>query len=250
MPDATPLLAEAVSPAPPASPSIDDDKRLAFLLYLLASAPKRQLTQGKLNKKLGTKPATALRLTRDLASSVLDRCGQDGFVSVKAGRGTATYTLTEAGASHLDTLRSLLPTERQIPGRGQIIPPENDQIRERRTVYLLLQVVKTSRCELSESDATKKLTKHAREGLELNAATVRHLLGELASHELVTSSGSKPKRFTIAPVGWTRLANWAFPPDQKITLNGHALHALLEAAREIGKEFVPSIEPTLPPLHL
>ena len=111
-------------------------------------------------------------------------------------------------------------------------------MRDNRTGYLLLEVLKGPGQSLAQSDANDHLDTYAREGLELNAATARHLLQELAVQGLLAKLGDgKSVRYALTPSGRVKVANAEFPPRRKFTLTGHTLNALLEAAREIGKQF-------------
>jgi hypothetical protein len=135
----------------------------------------------------------------------------------------------------------LLPAVSRSSTRGQVVPPANDQVREYRTGYLLLEVLKAPQHTLADADAAEHLDTYAREGLELNASTARHLWRDLAAQGLLAASGAgRAVRYTITPAGRVKLANADFPPGRKFSLTGQTLNALLEAAREVGKQFSPA----------
>ena len=121
MPDAesTPTGTPFTAPVP--SPP-DDVRRQAFLLHLLANAPERRLPRGELNKKLRTKAAAAVGLAPEAVSSLLDRCSSGGYLRVETAPRLVAYTLTDAGAAQLDTMRSLLPEVKQPGSRRQDYP--------------------------------------------------------------------------------------------------------------------------------
>jgi hypothetical protein len=139
-----------------------------------------------------------------------------------------------------------------VPGRsetrGGIIPPENDDIRKWRIEYVLFQVIKNPQQILGETGLSKQLDTYAREALEFNTATARHLCQEMAAEGLLKTSGEgRTVCYTITPAGWLNLGNAIFPPNKQFKLNGRTLHRLLEAAREVGKQFAPTGSTLRPP---
>jgi DNA-binding MarR family transcriptional regulator len=218
----------------------DDQPRLAFLLLLLSAAPHRRLTQGDLKRKLRTRAAASRGLTPESAGALLGRCEAQGHVRREQTRRTVTYTLTDAGAAHLSTLGAP-----PLAVRGNIVPPANDQIRTYRTAYLLFEVLRAPGQSLAEAEASDHVSDYARDRLDLNVATARHLWKEFAAQGLLTRSGEgRIARYSLTPAGRVKLANADFPKDREFRLKGDALAALLEAAREVGKQFTP--EPSEP----
>ncbi len=230
---------DAPPAASPTSTPADDDRPLAYLLNLLANVPDRRLTRGDLNKKLRTRAAELAGLSRESIAALLDRASARGHVQVEKTRRAIKYVLTDNGAAHLSSLRALLPELKQPAIRGKIIPPANDDVRKHRIGYLLLAVLKTQGQSLAETEATRHLDTYAREALELNAPTARQLLRELAGQGLLAASGEKRSiRYSLTLAGRVELANSDFPKGRIFPLSGETLNLLLEAAREIGKQFM------------
>ena len=160
-------------------------------------------------------------------------------MSIETAPRLVAYTLTDVGATRLDAMRTWLPEAKQPSRRGKVIPPSSDQVRDHRTGYLLLEVLKAQ--SLAHADANDHLDTYAREGLELNAATARQLWQELAAQGLLTKAGDgRSLRYGLTAAGRVKLANAEFPTGRKFTLTGEVLTALLEAAREVGKQFAPA----------
>jgi hypothetical protein len=249
MPDADATSTHTPPPPAPTPLPPDEERPLAFLLGLLAGAPGRQLTRGELNKKLRTKAAEAVGLSPASAPPLLERCSSAGYLRTEAARRAVSYTLSDAGAAKLDTLRALLPEAKQPSSRGKIIPPASDQVRAQRATYLLLKVLQATGESLPASAAGNHLETYAREALELNAATARHHLQELVAQGLLSASGEgRIARCGLTLAGRVALANAEFPAGREFRLSGQALNALLEAAREVGKQFAaPPGEPAEPP---
>src|SRR5262245_28078903 len=135
----------ATAAAVPSPAGPEADARTAYLLHLLAAAPGRKLTRCGLGKKLETKPAEAVGLPPGAAPGLIDRLASGGFVRVgKAGR-AVVYELTDAGGARLEAVRALVPPARPVGSRGRVVPPPNDQVRDYRTGYLLLQVLRSPR---------------------------------------------------------------------------------------------------------
>jgi hypothetical protein len=217
-----------------------DPPRLAFLLQLLSAAPGRRLTTGELNRKLRTRAAQSRGLTPELAGPLLERCEAQDQVRAERARRTVAYTLTEAGAAHLGPLE--VPP---LPGRGTIIPPASDEIRSYRTAYLLFEVLRAPGQSVAEAEAGSHVNDYARNNLDLNAATARHLWREFGAQGLLARSGEgRIARYSLTRDGQIKLANAAFPKDREFRLKGDALAALLEAAREVGKQF--TLQPPAP----
>ncbi len=228
-PEATAQLTEPLPSAP------EDQPQLAFLLQMLFAAPEHRLTQGELKRKLGTRAARSQGLTPQSAIALLDRCEAHGHLRKQSSKRTVAYTLTEAGSAHLTTL-GVYP----VPGRGRIIPPSNDQIQAHRTALLLFEVLKGPEQSLAEAEISDHISDRARQELDLNVATARHLCMELAAQGLLARSGEgRIARYAITQAGRIKLANMDFPKDREFRLKGDALAALLEAAREVGKQFAP-----------
>jgi hypothetical protein len=207
---------------------------------MLASAPDRRLTRGELNKKLNNRGAALVGLTPESASPVLELCSQKEYVQSNSVRRTVAYVLTAAGAAHLDTIRTLHPILNSPQSRGRVIPPANDQIRDYRASYLLLQVLKDPGQSPSETEANRQLDSYGRQGLELNAATALQVRQELVAQGFLTLSGAgRSLRYGITRAGRLKLGNAEFPVDPTFKLTGRTLNALLEAAREVGKQFAP-----------
>jgi DNA-binding MarR family transcriptional regulator len=209
-----------------------------MILDLLASSPGRTRKRGELNAKLKTKAAASLGLTPAAATDVLDRLAADGLVrSGKRGR-AVVYEFTDAGAQYLDQVRHHLPARRRVGSRGKIMPPANDAIRGYRADYLLLQVLRAPRHEITEADANDQLDTYAREGLELNAATASQLRRDLVGQGLLVVTGSgRAARYSLALAGRVALGNANFPAERPFALTGRVLNDLLEVAREVGKQF-------------
>lgn len=218
----------------------NSDRLKAFLLYTLATSPGRKLTRGELNRKVKTKAAEAVGLSPDTLNALIDQLGGEGLVRVgKAGR-AVVCEMTDAGAAHLESARGQLPLTMPVGPRGRFVPPANDRVREYRSVYLLLQVLKSPRHTLADAEANVQLDAYAREGLELNAATASRLRSELARQGLLTAAGSgRTTSYGLTPAGRVAIGNATFPADRTFPLPGRVLNDLLEAAREVGKQFVP-----------
>jgi hypothetical protein len=217
--------------------SVDPNARDAFLLALLASARDRNLKQGELATKLRTKPARALGLNASAVGSDFDSLLTRGFVRVaKIGRANV-YELTDTGLAHLDTVRVFVPPV----GRGAIVPPTNERIRTLRAEFLLFQVLDAPENGLSDTEANAQLNTYARETLELNAATASHIRRELVRRDLLAwATHNRVIRFSLTTAGRLELGNCSFPERKsKYRLSARALNALLEAAREVGKQFAP-----------
>jgi predicted transcriptional regulator len=218
----------------------------AYLLHLLAAAPSRSLKQGELNKRLKTKAAEQTGTGPSVATDQLQRLATAGLVRIAQTKRAVVYELTDAGAARLDGLKDLLPPTRPVGGRGKIVPPSNEQVRGYRTGYLLLQVLRSPRQSVTEADANAQLDAYARETLELNAATASHLRQELVGQGRLARSGSgRGASYTLTPAGRLALGNAAFPPDRTFPVGGRLLNDLLEAAREVGKQF--AAVPAAPP---
>jgi len=241
--------ATALPTHPPDYPA-DDQPRLTFLLQLLAAAPNQRLTQGDLKRKLRTRAAESCGLAPESAGPLSARCESLGHVRIEQTRRTVTYTLTDVGVAHLGTLGAT-----PLPGRAKIIPPANDQIRAYRTAYLLLEVLKTTEELLAEAEASDHLNNYARDKLDLNVATARHLWKELADQGLLARSGDgRIGRYSLTSAGRIKLVNAEFDSGHEFRMKGDALAALLEAAREVGKQFAvqspESDDKPLDPAHL
>jgi hypothetical protein len=235
MQDAQPTPEATPQPTQPPHPSPTDPPRLAFLLHLLAAASNRRLTQGELNRKLRTRAAESQGLTPESAGPLLESCEAQGQVRAERARRTVAYTLTEAGAAHLGALE--VPP---LAGRGNIIPPASDEIRSYRTAYLLFEVLRAPGQSVAEAEAGDHVNDYARNNLDLNVATARHLWKEFAAQGLLARSGDgRIARYSLTRDGRIKLANAQFPKEREFRLKGDALAALLEAAREVGKEFTP-----------
>jgi predicted transcriptional regulator len=241
----------ATKPAVPPPSSAGADRRQAYLLHLLAAARDRKLTRGELTKKLKTKAAQEAGLMTDAAPGLLEQLSAAGLIRAgKPGR-AVVYELTDPGAAHLEASRGLLPQTPSAGGRGRVVPPPNDRVRDYRTGYLLLQVLRSPRHAVTEAEANARLDTYAREGLELNAATASHLRHELTNRGLLAASGTgRAASFSLTPAGRAAVGNLAFPPDRTFPLTGKVLNDLLEAAREVGKQFAPpTTEATGPELE-
>jgi DNA-binding PadR family transcriptional regulator len=234
MPDDQPIAEGTATPTLPPSPSTENQPGLAFLLHLLSAATDRRMRQGELNRKLQTKAAESQGLAPESARPLLERCEAQGWVRTERARGTVAYTLTDSGAAHLATLEA--PPVR----RGAVIPAANDRIRAYRTAFLLFEVLTAPGQSVTEADAADHVKDYARDKLDLNVATARHLWKELATQGLLARSGEgRIARYALTQAGRSRLANTDFPEDREFRLKGGALNALLEAAREVGKQFTP-----------
>jgi DNA-binding PadR family transcriptional regulator len=237
MTDAEPTSTGTPPTAAPDSTTAND-RRTALLLHVLATATGRRLTRGDLNKKLRTKAAQSAGLAPESVRPLLDGCAAGGLLRVETAPRRVEYALTDAGLARLDTMRPLLPDVKHQGTRGKIIPPSNDQVSDLRIGYLLLEVLKAPGQSLGDAEANDHLDTYARDGLELNATTARHLWRELATQGLLARSGEgRFARYALTPAGRVRLANAEFPAGRKFTLTGEVLTALLEAAREVGKQF-------------
>jgi hypothetical protein len=133
-------------------------------------------------------------------------------------------------------LQETYPPKRPATGRGAILPSSNEQVRHRRTLSLLLAVLKAPSQRLPAALAAalaKKLP-----NLDLNTATVRQLLADLGAEGLLACSGTgRLLEYSMTHAGLASLANAEFPPDFSVTLMGQAFNAVLEAARLVGKQF-------------
>jgi predicted transcriptional regulator len=229
---------------PQTTPQVDSGdttRQRAFLLHTLQVAPGRKLTRGELTKKAKTKAAEAAGISPAAVPGLVARLGDAGLVhTVKSGR-AVVYELTDTGAAHLETIRDQLPPTKGVGTRGRFVPPASDQVRDYRTGYLLLQALRAPRNTVSDAEANSQLDSYARDALELNAATASQLRRELARQGLLASAGSgRATEFSLTPAGRVAIGNTAFPADRTFPLPGRVLNDLLEAAREVGKQFVPA----------
>lgn len=224
------------------------ERQMAFLLRLLSDAPGQKITRGKLGRRIKTVGAATAGLRPTNLSALITQLSGNGFVRVgKAGRADV-YELTGAGAAHLDEVRDRFSLGGNRGGRGRVIPPANDQVRNLRLSYLLLQSLKTHPQPLPEAEANGLLDSYARDGLELNSATASHLRQELVRQGLFARTGSgRAIAYTLTPAGRLAVGNSAFPDDRKFPLTGRVLNQLLEMAREVGKQFTPDPELPVPP---
>jgi predicted transcriptional regulator len=237
-------VSEISAPGHVAQPS-DADRKQAFLLHILATAPGRKLLRGQLAPKLKTKAAQALGLEglpevfADLEAAGLVR-------KVKVTR-SLVYELTDAGAARLAEVKDLVPAK---PGRGGTKPPANEQVSTYRTGYLLLQVLRSRKCTVTEAEANKSLDTYAREGLELNVATAQHLRRDLVTSGLLAVQGNgRSATYSLTPAGWIALGNIRFENGRRqFRFPGEMLNRLLEAAREVGKQFT-ATTPSIPPVR-
>jgi hypothetical protein len=116
---------------------------------------------------------------------------------------------------------------------------------------LLFEVLRAPGQSVADSEASNHVNDYARNDLDLNAATARRLWKEFAAQGLLARSGDgRIARYALTREGRIKLANADFPKDREFRLKGDALAALLEAAREVGKQFTPQPpEPTTRPLE-
>jgi predicted transcriptional regulator len=224
---------------PPKAPlpleSLERDRRQAFLLHLLASAPGRRLPRGQATRKLQTKAARASGLNGAGAGEQFRSLQADGLVRIVTAKRTTIFELTDAGAARLTQLKELIPPQ---PTRGAVKAPANEQVRGLRTSYLLLQVLRGKNGTMTEVEANKSLDSYAREGLELNAPTASQLRRELAAAGLLTVQGNgRGAAYALTPEGRLALGNARFEESRDFRLPGEVLNRLLEAAREVGKQF-------------
>lgn len=226
--ESTPEEITPVSAAAVAAPAVEVAK-VRFVLECLATVADKSLTRGKLNEKLDTKRAQAVGLSPTAAVPVIEECIRMGHLRAVTGPRSVRYTLTENGQEYLT---------RTQPRADQV----SDEVRRNRVSYLLLKVLEAPKETLRDADAAGCLNTYAREGLELNATSTRKLWGELATEGMLskTAEGSA-FRYTLTEAGRLRLGNAEFPATRKFDMHGKTLNALLEAAREVGKQFAPAV---------
>lgn len=234
---ATPLTTPAADNQPARSLGLDQDeaRRHAFLLHHLTGAKDRRLLLGDVTKRLKTNAAVSLGFNDEVVSKVRETLVAGGYLRVeKVGRGV-WYQVTEGGVAYLGTLQEFAPIG---PGRGKVHPASNEDVRQARVAYLLLQLLQGRGHSLSSSVANKA-TSQSRT-LELNAATSRHVRSELAARGLLTiERGTRSERYTLTDAGRLHLGTLAFYESFRFRLTGKELNLLLEAAREAAKEFTP-----------
>jgi predicted transcriptional regulator len=239
---------EQSAPAPAAA---DDTKRVAFILDLLHTANGQRLTRGDLNPKLKSKRGAEAGLNPELATPVLQACADKGYLqATKAGRSVA-YSLTEAGAAHLETIRPSLASLKPSRSAGRIVPPASEEVRKRRVHFLLLQVLEAPGHSTTDTEANGRHKSFGTQSLGLNAATSGQLRRELAAQGLLDMTGTgRSTLFSLTRAGQLRLGNGEFLPDRDLTLSGKTLNDLLEAAREVGKQFTSDTRESHAPVDL
>lgn len=222
----------------PSHQDSDDTRRRAFLLDQLSVAKDRRLAMGPANAAIPAAIARELGLSPGAANAIRAALAAEGYMAVgKAGR-TVTYTLTDSGAAHLVTIRQFVPRQTA----GNVIPPSNDTVRRARVSYLLLQLLRSERHTLAGADANR--FDAVGRSLELNAATARHIRGELAAEGLISVARSgRAESYTLTPAGRLHLGALSFHDDFVFSLTGKVLNDLLEAARDAAKQFESTTAP-------
>lgn len=226
--------------SPQQAPDNERDRRNAFLLQILATAPG--LRHGQLSRKLKTKGAQAIGLGNATLPDLIATHEAAGLITVTKAKRTRTYELTESGTARLANLEKVLDP---VPGRG-FKAPASEQVRKCRTEYLLRQVLHEGNATTSDAEANKRLDTYARESLELNASTANFLRRELVSKGLLTAQGTGPRVvYSLTSDGRLALGNAQFEDGIVFHLPGLVLNRLLEAAREVGGQF--GHQPAKPP---
>jgi predicted transcriptional regulator len=242
--------AEQPAPALPETPAVTPpaaDRRKLLLLRFLAEVKKQPVARGDLTRKLDTKPAEAAGLTRENASALLEECASEGLIAATRTKQTQKYELTEKGKALLEAHAAELPAKQTGGGRG-VNDTDNEDVRRLRIEHLLMEVLKQPGRSLADAEIGRGLSKYAREALELNTPTARQVLEGLAAAGQLRKDGQgKLVRYELTPAGFKALANTNFPAETEFRLNGDALNALLEGARETGKEFAPEPAAAPPP---
>lgn len=243
------VTAPVDSPAPDSPPATGADQLTprVYLLDQIARGPAAGASGGNLNKKIPAAVRRSLELTNPAANRVRDELAADGLLrKAKAGR-TTTFALTDDGRAFLDHHRAKLP-----PPKG-FKSPSNDRVIEFRTIYLLLRTLAAeseTEPDRSTRAAANKFEKSWVDTLELNVATADYLRIGLCGRGFLTMTKAGPTpEFALTPSGRSELGSWGFDKlaEFELKFTGKTLNALLEAAREVGKQDLAAEPAAAPP---
>ena len=218
------------SPAPPVDKKVREYQR-AFLLRQLETAPHHRLSRGEANKRLSAGARKVLHLDPGEANQVREELAAENHVRVTKKGTSAVYELTDQGREYVKTL-----AQYPFPSRGRDDNETvSEEVRKCRQTYLLLQLFPEAGKSLTKGEANR-LPGLGKSVLELTAAAANRLRRELAAEGLlaITSEG-RHENYRLTPTGRDYLAANAHFPERPIQIDGHALNALLLAARLAGR---------------
>ncbi|MGH7224452.1 MAG: hypothetical protein ACRELF_14595, partial [Gemmataceae bacterium] len=182
-------MTDPVSQSPEAVPEIAVRQR-AFLLDQLVQVASGKLCTGDANRAIRVAVKRELGLEAKPANRLRAEMVAEGLLVTERLNRKEYFQLTDSGRAYLEQHRQAVPPLPQGQGKG-IVPPSNENVRQFRLSYLLLQLLKADRHTLSQPHANRFDALGKR--LELNAATAKAIRHELTEQGLLAIS--KPNRF-------------------------------------------------------
>lgn len=193
------------------------NRRHAYLLHQLATAPDGRLPQSEADKTTPKQIKQELRLTPAKEVKELRRgMVASGWVAEEKSGRVVTHAITEAGRQHLGELERYIPLR---PAKGIVNPPADDGLGVVRELYVLDALSRAARQTISKVDldagfgnkpkAAELAAEYpdvvafrTQECLKLNAATARAVLSELALRgDIVVHRLPDSESYSLAPSG-------------------------------------------------
>jgi hypothetical protein len=222
---------------PPRHAEFLDLKRQAFLLSQLNTSRDEKLSRTDANNGIPKQIQEELALTPPVADDLRTALASRGFLTEQTGKRGALYTITVAGQTWLRENQRYVPLRTT---KGKVNSAADPHLAQRRIACLLLQLVDLPDGGQTPTELNKKLGKQQTK-LGLNAATARHVRGELAIDERITVfRTARSEKYFLTPAGYSYLVTLSFDDLGKLTMSGSALTQLLRVARnEVASKSVP-----------
>ena len=227
-------MTDPVSQSPDAVSEITVRQR-AFLLDQIAQVTDAKLAKGDANRAIPAALKRELHLDAPTANRLRAEMVAEGLLAIESEKRREYFQLTDTGRAYLEQHRQHLPPSSQAGEKG-IIPPSNENVRNFRSCYLLLQLLEADRYTLYQAEANKFGA--FRDRLKLNAATAKAIRHELAVQGLLTiAKSNRFEAYTLTVEGRLKLGTLTFDNDFEFKLRGRILNDLLEAAKEAARDF-------------
>lgn len=211
--------------------------QLSFLLQQIEEAPDRRLSRTEANRKLRAEVKRDLGLHADLANHLRKELAAEGFIKVEKEKRNTIFILTEKGRDHLATL----PRYEERSGARGRIEPVPEEIRGYQKAYLLLQLFRAPGMSMVSKQANR-FDKLGRDTLLLNAAAANRLRRAMADQGYIEiEQKGRNDTLTLTRDGIAILGTMHHHPESEVKLNGSELNALLEAARDSARQFLPEL---------
>jgi hypothetical protein len=222
-----------VSANPPRDAELLDLKRQAFLLDQLNSSGDGQLSRTDANKRIPKQIQEELSLAPSSANEFRRVLASRGLLTERNVKKSVSYAMTDAGRVWLSNNQPYIPLR---PAIGKVNHTTDASIQQLRVAHLLLQLLDVPKDGQASTDLNKRLGSQ-KTSLQLNAATARHVRGELHDkHLIAVIRTARSEKYLLTPAGYSYLVTFPFDDLGKLTLSGSALTQLLRAARNGGAQ--------------